>query len=143
MLVKEENNEFILMEWKEDTKEFFFLGHKIDWVSNPDEWIKYLNDLVCENKCLESRLRHLLKSSIIRDYDTLNPKTKEYNLDIEQLDELLSHNKTKKDIILGDVINILSKVKDGTLKFSIEDNYIYCENAITKEKVIVKDLREE
>lgn len=30
MLVKEENNEFILMEWKEDTKEFFFLGHKID-----------------------------------------------------------------------------------------------------------------
>lgn len=45
---------FILYEWNTETKEFYFLGHKIDYVNNPSEWLKYLNDLVTENKELKS-----------------------------------------------------------------------------------------
>lgn len=44
------NKEFILYKWNNKTKEFWFLGHKIDYVHNPEEWCKYLNDLVTENK---------------------------------------------------------------------------------------------
>ncbi len=36
-----------------------------------------------------------------------------------------------------DVTNILIKVKDGILKFYIENNYIYCENTRTFERVVV------
>ena len=31
---------FILYEWNTETKEFYFLGHKIDYVNNPSEWLK-------------------------------------------------------------------------------------------------------
>lgn len=36
--------EFILYQWNNETKEFWFLGEKIDYVHNPSEWKKYLND---------------------------------------------------------------------------------------------------
>ena len=36
-----------------------------------------------------------------------------------------------------DVINILIKVKDGILKFYIENGFIYCENTISHERVVV------
>lgn len=36
-----------------------------------------------------------------------------------------------------DVINILIKVKDGILKFYIENSYIYCENTKSHERVVV------
>lgn len=36
-----------------------------------------------------------------------------------------------------DVINILSKVKKGILKFYVENNYIYCENTKSQERVVV------
>lgn len=36
-----------------------------------------------------------------------------------------------------DVINILIKVKDGILKFYIENGYIYCENTKNQERVVV------
>ena len=36
-----------------------------------------------------------------------------------------------------DVINILIKVKDGILKFYIENGYIYCENTKSQERVAV------
>lgn len=39
-----------------------------------------------------------------------------------------------------DVINILSKVRKGILKFYIENNYIYCENTISHERVIVGNV---
>jgi hypothetical protein len=38
---------------------------------------------------------------------------------------------------IEDVINILIKVKDGILKFYIENNYIYCEIIKTQERVVV------
>lgn len=38
---------------------------------------------------------------------------------------------------VGDVINILMKVRNGILKFYIEDIYIYCENTKTRERVVV------
>jgi len=36
-----------------------------------------------------------------------------------------------------DVINILTKVRDGILKFYVENGYIYCENTKTEERVVV------
>ena len=45
--------EFILYQWNNETKEFWFLGEKIDYVHNPSEWKKYLNDLVTKNKELQ------------------------------------------------------------------------------------------
>lgn len=36
-----------------------------------------------------------------------------------------------------DVINILIKVKDGILKFYIENGYIYCENTKSQERAVV------
>ncbi len=36
-----------------------------------------------------------------------------------------------------DIVKIRSEAEQGILKFYVEDRYIYCENTITKEKVIV------
>lgn len=36
-----------------------------------------------------------------------------------------------------DVINILTKVKKGVLRFYVENNYIYCENTKSQERVVV------
>lgn len=38
---------------------------------------------------------------------------------------------------IEDVVNIFIKVKDGILKFYIENGYIYCENTISHERVVV------
>ncbi len=46
------------------------------------------------------------------------------------------HKKGKK---CSDPVNILTQVKLGYLKFYVEKNYIYCENTITKERVVVGD----
>ncbi len=40
-----------------------------------------------------------------------------------------------------DVTNILIKVKDGILKFYVENGYIYCENTISYERVVVGVLK--
>lgn len=91
-------------------------------------------------------------------YDALYTikKLKEKNEVLETDLQLINNNKTKnvkiKNIILEqikkykeeellkaveDVVNILSKVKKGILKFYIENNYIYCENLISHERVVV------
>lgn len=51
----------------------------------------------------------------------------------------------KEDILksVEDVINILIKVKDGILKFYIEKGYIYRENTISCERVIVGGAKNE
>lgn len=36
-----------------------------------------------------------------------------------------------------DVINIFTKVKKGVLRFYVENNYIYCENTRSQERVVV------
>lgn len=41
---------------------------------------------------------------------------------------------------MEDVINILIKVKDGILKFYIENGYIYCENTKSQERVVVSTI---
>ena len=43
--------------------------------------------------------------------------------------------------IVEDVINILTKVRDGILKFYIENGYIYCENTKTEERVVVGEVK--
>lgn len=45
--------------------------------------------------------------------------------------------------VVEDVTNILIKVKDGILKFYIEKGYIYCENTISHERVIVGGVKNE
>lgn len=57
--MNEEN--FILYEWNAKTKEFWFLGEKIDYVHNPSEWRKYLNNLVTEKQHLEHNWNELKK----------------------------------------------------------------------------------
>lgn len=52
---------FILYQWNNETKEFWFLGEKIDYVHNPSEWKKYLNNLVNENKELKERINKIDK----------------------------------------------------------------------------------
>ena len=46
----------ILYEWNPITKEFWFLGEKIDYIHNPSEWREYLNNLVTKNKLYKHRL---------------------------------------------------------------------------------------
>lgn len=45
--------------------------------------------------------------------------------------------------VVEDVTNILIKVKDGILRFYIENNYIYCENTISHERVVVGGVKDE
>ena len=54
------------------------------------DMINQLDDLKVERDVLEQRLRHLLQSSLIRQYDAKHPRTGEYECDIEQLDEWVS-----------------------------------------------------
>lgn len=44
------------------------------------------SDLLRENEVLLKRLRHLLESQIIREYDAVDPRTKQYVKDIYELD---------------------------------------------------------
>lgn len=52
--------------------------------------------------------------------------------DLKLVDSKGHHNKQ-----YSDVVNISNQVKYGYLKFYVEKSYIYCENTITKERVIV------
>lgn len=106
-----------LYSWNEETKEFYFLGHKIDYVSNPSEWQKYLNDLILENECLGKRLKHLLKSKIISKYDEKIPMTGEYRLNIEDLDKQYKqkyHKKIKYE--LQEKVYVVFKEDDGIVR---------------------------
>ena len=40
-----------------------------------------------------------------------------------------------------DIVNILKLVKKGILNFYVENNYIYCENKKTEERVIVGNVK--
>ena len=40
-----------------------------------------------------------------------------------------------------DVVNILTKVREGILNFYIENEYIYCENVKTEERVVVGNVK--
>ena len=40
-------------------------------------------------------------------------------------------------MLIVDPVDILINVKDGILKFYIENGYIYCESTKTKERVVV------
>lgn len=64
------------------------------------------------------------------------------NLDNLQLLSLEVHRKHYKNYIKQncDVVSIQEQVKLGYLKFYVKDKYIYCENVITKECVIVGTL---
>lgn len=84
-----EDKNFILYEWNNETKEFYFLGHKIDYVHNPSEWQKYLNDLVTENKDLREKIDEGIK----------------YNKELSKLYDIGSmeySNATTNLLILGD-----------------------------------------
>lgn len=97
-------------------------------------------------------------------YDSLYTikKLKQHNEILENDLQLVNKNKTKnirvKNIILEqmkkykeeevlkaveDVVNILVKVKDGILKFYIKNGYIYCENTISHEMVVVGGVEDE
>lgn len=39
-----------------------------------------------------------------------------------------------------DVVNIRTQVKEDKLKFYIQNKFIYCENTMTKERVIVGEV---
>lgn len=54
-----ENEKIIIWEYNKDKKEFKFLGHKIDYINNPSEFKKYLNELISENKCLHLIMQDL------------------------------------------------------------------------------------
>ena len=47
----------------------------------------------------------------------------------------------KEDKKCSDPVSIFTQVKLGYLKFYVEKNYIYCENTITKERVVVGDYK--
>lgn len=54
------------------------------------EKIKQENkDLKQKNECIEKRLKHLLESNTISQYDRKNPLTSDYELDINELDKSL------------------------------------------------------
>lgn len=124
--MNEEN--FILYEWNVETKEFWFLGEKIDYIHNPQEWRKHLNNLVTENKKLKQenqQLKEDLEKSIkvqiktnkiligiekwINDYINALEKQSET---IEGLDVFEEHTL----IVLDDVKTILNELKDSDIK---------------------------
>lgn len=45
----------------------------------------------------------------------------------------------KKNKII-DVVNIRTQAKENKLKFYIQNKFIYCENTMTKERVIVGEV---
>lgn len=79
-----------------------------------------------QNETLENDLQLVNKNKI------KNVRLK--NIILEQM------KKYKEEEVLKaveDVVNILVKVKDGILKFYIENGYIYCENTKSQERVVV------
>ena len=101
---------FILYEWNYETKEFWFLGEKIDYINNPTEWRKYLNNLVEENKQLKENNQSMQEemcrtweklaelNSILEEYQKENKFLKLTNPEqnIEHF-RMLKENKVKID----------------------------------------------
>lgn len=52
-----------------------------------EKLIQNNKDLKLENECLEKRLKHLLESDLIKMFDEINTRTKEYKYDISKLDK--------------------------------------------------------
>lgn len=51
---------------------------------------KSYEELLRENEAFERRLRHLLASETIREYDAVDPRTKQYKKDIRELDKAMT-----------------------------------------------------
>ena len=79
VLIMNKDN-FILYEWNHETKEFWFLGEKIDYIHNPTEWREHLNNLVEENKRLKENNQSMQEE--IREY------IKEHNDYLEKAKEI-------------------------------------------------------
>lgn len=89
--MNKEEKDFILYAWNDETKEFWFLGEKIDYIHNPKEWKKYLNDLVSENKLLKQKVNQLetnrdeaIKELFILKDMIYKPETREENFEIQR-----------------------------------------------------------
>lgn len=59
---------------------------------------------------LEKRLKHLLKSELIRKYDEKNPYTGEYRLDIEEFDMIYNRNNNSKKPLVCKLRNLKNKL---------------------------------
>ena len=52
------------------------------------------------NDALEKRLRHLLQSKIVEEYDHINPHTGEYERDISGLDRILAAARSDNPLLI-------------------------------------------
>ena len=127
--MNEEN--FILYEWNAKTKEFWFLGEKIDYIHNPQEWRKYLNNLVTENKELKQENQQL-KSVIDELEKWLKEKLEECNTYSKYIEkkvtelqarssgktyiasEIMKNEVTKKN--WKEILNKINELKDSDIK---------------------------
>ena len=97
--------EFVIMEWNKETKEFWFLGKKIDYIHNPEEWRKYLNDLVTENKQLKKKYENAVADYELEKYK--NNKAIEY---IKKWS--IYYEKDKKSALFGNANDLLEILGD-------------------------------
>lgn len=74
------------------------------------------------------------------DLQLINNKTKDVKIKNIILEQIKKYKEEELLKAVEDVINILSKVRKGILKFYIENNYIYCENTISHERVVVGNV---
>ena len=98
--------DFILYAWNNETKEFWFLGEKIDYVHNPNEWKKYLNDLVSKNKELET-------SIATKDNELLQLKEENKQLETnrDEIRKLLKKNISGLDIVTDELYIRVKRVE--------------------------------
>lgn len=91
--------------------------------------IKYIEDTEIENKVLDDRLKHLLESDFISEYDRKNPLTSNYELDIKELDKIMEevgvwekknpslHNSDDDFVCTFD--ELLNKIKQGYKRIKV------------------------
>lgn len=74
---KQDHDDFVLYSWNDKTKEFFFLGQKIDYIHNPSEWNTYLNNIITANRKLKEENEKLKEELAIyramKDVKDINP----------------------------------------------------------------------
>lgn len=93
--------------------------------------IKYIEDTEIENKVLDDRLKHLLESDFISEYDRKNPLTSNYELDIKELDKIMKEvgvwqkenpllfNNDDDDIFACTFDELLTMIKQGYKRIKV------------------------
>lgn len=106
-----------------------------------EQKLSKVEELKLENKCLSKRLKHLFQSNLICLYDEVNPKTKSYKLNINDLDKKYEKLINCYNLVFGEGTINLKNDKGVEMRIK-EIKCNVCDSKIELKKELVYEVAE-